>query len=135
WRRHLSDSWYAFLFSHDHPWNKPYFGDAPASPPVLPNAMEYLSPVDLPESIDEVATKWADVGNIEARLAVGSNNWAYRGKAGWYVANDPHLGQGVPSIWYAMRLRTSPADWVVGVTIPGLPGIVLGMNKNVAWAF
>src|SRR5262249_47305798 len=48
---------------------------------------------------------------------------------------DPHLGNGVPDIWYALRLKVAADDWAVGVTVPGLPGVVLGMNPAVAWAF
>ena len=66
---------------------------------------------------------------------VGSNEWAWRGRQQYFLANDPHLAISVPNIWYAIRLRKGPNDWHVGVTIPGIPDIVLGMNPSIAWAF
>ena len=41
------------------------------------------------------------------------------------LANDPHLGLGVPSIWTAVHL-TAPGLDVAGVTLPGAPGVILG---------
>jgi penicillin amidase len=49
------------------------------------------------------------------------------------MANDPHLTHTVPGIWYAMRLRVNRDDWVVGAAIPGVPGILIGMNPALAW--
>ncbi|MCK6547146.1 penicillin acylase family protein [Myxococcota bacterium] len=66
---------------------------------------------------------------------IGSNNWTWCGKTGCFVANDPHLGANVPSIWFALRLRVSKDDWVVGYSIPGLPGVIIGMNPHLGWGF
>jgi len=65
----------------------------------------------------------------------GSNSWAWNGKTGTYLVNDPHLGQSVPGIWYTMRLKISNKEWVVGAALPGLPGIIIGMNQSLAWGF
>jgi len=54
------------------------------------------------------------------------------------LANDPHLAQAAPSIWYvnALRCRTvtpaCPYD-VTGVSFPGVPGVILGHNTRIAW--
>ena len=128
WRRNLSQAWQNFLFTYDHPWNKPYF-DGPHSPgPVFPPQSEWLPK----RPIDKAKEARADykVGAI-----IGSNNWAWRGPTGAFLANDPHMGYGVPQVWFAQRLRVAADDWVVGVAVPGLPGIVLGMNPYLAWAF
>lgn len=128
WRRNLSEAWQAFLFPVDHPWNHPYFGTKTAEHPAFPPANEFLPLKPLgPE-------RGASLGYVDPD-PVGSNNWAWRGPSGAFLANDPHLGNSVPSIWYAMRLRVSATEWVVGTAIPGLPGIVLGMNPALAWAF
>lgn len=128
WRRNLSDAWQAYLFPVDHPWNHPYFGSKTAEGPAVPPVSEYLPRKPLgPER--GASLGYADPG------PVGSNNWGWRGPTGAFLANDPHLGNAVPSIWYAMRLRVSPTEWVVGAAIPGLPGIVVGMNPALAWAF
>ncbi len=50
------------------------------------------------------------------------------------LANDPHLSHGVPGIWYEAHLHTPTLD-VAGVTIPGLPDVVIGHNRRIAWGF
>jgi len=69
---------------------------------------------------------------------IGSNNWAVHGSrtqsGNAILANDPHLGLSLPSIWYAMHLRC-PTMNVMGVTLPGAPGIILGFNDHISWGF
>lgn len=66
----------------------------------------------------------------------GSNNWAvgpgksYSGNP--ILANDPHLGLNLPSIWFAMQLST-PEKNTFGVTLPGAAGIVIGFNNHISW--
>jgi penicillin amidase len=48
------------------------------------------------------------------------------------LANDPHLDIGLPSTWYLAHLKTPRLD-VTGATIPGLPFVVIGRNRHVAW--
>jgi penicillin amidase len=66
----------------------------------------------------------------------GSNNWVISGAhtvTGLpLLANDPHLGLAVPSIWSAVHL-TGPGMDVAGVVLPGTPGVTLGRNRRVAW--
>ncbi|MGX7112051.1 penicillin acylase family protein [Gemella cuniculi] len=66
----------------------------------------------------------------------GSNNWVVSGKKTKsgkpLLADDPHLGLSTPSVWYQMSLRT-PEHKVSGVIFPGIPGIILGHNENIAW--
>ena len=73
---------------------------------------------------------------------IGSNNWvvapAKSATGGALLANDPHLGLGMPSVWYMNGLHcrevteACPFD-VVGVSFPGLPAVVLGHNARIAW--
>ena len=73
---------------------------------------------------------------------VGSNNWvvgpSLTASKSALLANDPHLGIGMPSVWYMNGLRcrevseACPYD-VAGVTFPGVPGVVLGHNATIAW--
>ncbi len=69
--------------------------------------------------------------------AVGSNNWVVAGRRTVsgkpIIANDPHLGLTTPSLWYFASMQ-SPGVNVIGATLPGVPGIVLGRNDRVAWA-
>ncbi|HEX8939132.1 MAG TPA: penicillin acylase family protein [Candidatus Limnocylindrales bacterium] len=73
---------------------------------------------------------------------VGSNDWVVApsksatGHA--LLANDPHLGVSMPSVWImdGLHCRTPspacPLD-VVGVSFPGVPGVILGHNARIAW--
>ena len=68
----------------------------------------------------------------------GSNAWAISGRLTLsglpLLASDPHLDLRVPNIWFRLGIST-PNMNVYGVTIPGVPGIVIGRNTKVAWAF
>ena len=71
---------------------------------------------------------------------VGSNNWAVAGTrtqgGGALVANDMHLGLNVPNIWYRARLVVESEGLdVAGVSLPGVPVIIAGSNRHVAWGF
>ena len=67
---------------------------------------------------------------------IGSNNWAVAGsktESGYPIlCNDPHLQLSLPSIWYEIQLHT-PDFNVYGVSLPGIPGVVIGFNEHVAW--
>jgi penicillin amidase len=66
----------------------------------------------------------------------GSNNWAiapqHTANGFAILANDPHLSLTLPNIWYEMEIHT-PEMSVHGVSIPGLPYIVVGFNEHIAW--
>ncbi len=66
-----------------------------------------------------------------------SNAWAANGPkvagAKAMLAGDPHLPQTVPSIWYQVAL-SAPGLSVTGVTVPGLPGVLIGHNAHIAWS-
>jgi penicillin amidase len=73
---------------------------------------------------------------------VGSNDWVVSGERTLsgkpILANDPHLGFGMPSVWIMNGLHCRTIDdgcrWdVVGVTFPGAPAVVLGHNARIAW--
>ncbi|MGH9542183.1 MAG: penicillin acylase family protein [Terriglobales bacterium] len=71
-----------------------------------------------------------------ANRGAGSNNWvlaAARTTTGAPIlANDPHLEYQQPGIWWAAELR-APQLHVIGVTFPGIPGVVIGHNDHIAW--
>ena len=66
-----------------------------------------------------------------------SNAWAANGPAvaggRSMLAGDPHLPQTIPSIWYQVAL-SAPGYQVSGVSVPGLPGVLLGHNRHIAWS-
>jgi penicillin amidase len=65
-----------------------------------------------------------------------SNNWILSGdrtvSGKPLLANDPHLEIRMPPVWYEMHLHC-PTLNVIGVTIPGLPWVVIGHNDTIAW--
>jgi penicillin amidase len=69
-------------------------------------------------------------------ISPGSNAWAISGKrtksGRAILANDPHLDFTMPSTWYAVQLRAPQLD-VTGVALPGVPGVMIGHNENIAW--
>lgn len=67
---------------------------------------------------------------------VGSNAWVISGKltqsGAPILANDPHLALQIPSLWYAATLEGENIH-ASGMALIGLPVIVLGENKFIAW--
>ncbi len=67
---------------------------------------------------------------------LGSNSWVVDGTksstAKPLLACDPHLGITAPSLWYLAHLEAGDFA-VAGATIPGLPAVVIGRNKEIAW--
>ena len=67
---------------------------------------------------------------------VGSNNWVVSGERSTsgkpLLANDPHLGLTAPPVWYFAHLN-APGINVIGATLPGVPGVILGRNERIAW--
>ncbi len=81
--------------------------------------------------------------NICQDCTAGSNNWvvsgAHTASGKPLLSNDMHLNHTLPGIWYEADLATTgsaAADLhVSGVSIPGLPLIVVGHNQHIAWGF
>jgi len=79
---------------------------------------------------------------FEPGQGIGSNNWVVSGKmtkSGMpLLANDPHLGIQMPSIWYEIGLHyhptsgESPLD-MTGYAFAVTPGIIIGHNNSIAW--
>ncbi len=69
-------------------------------------------------------------------LDVGSNNWVVAGsrtETGLpLLADDPHLGSRIPSIWYLAEVHGDKLH-VVGATLPGVPMMVIGHNEDITW--
>jgi penicillin G amidase len=113
---------------------------APARPALGPRAQQALRRVH-----DSLGGMPAMLGSADGRTdGIGSNAWVVDGEHSTtgkpILANDPHLGVSVPGIWYQMGLHCTavgkecPFD-VSGFTFSGLPGVVIGHNRQVAWGF
>ncbi|MDE2663514.1 MAG: penicillin acylase family protein [Gemmatimonadota bacterium] len=69
-----------------------------------------------------------------------SNSWALAGSrtadGAPLLANDMHLALRAPSTWYLNSIAAEDSDLAVaGLSIPGTPGVIVGLNRNVAWSF
>jgi penicillin amidase len=68
---------------------------------------------------------------------IGSNNWALAGSktasGSPMLCGDPHLDLNMPAIWYAIQLH-APNMNVLGASLPGTPGVVIGANDSLAWS-
>lgn len=71
----------------------------------------------------------------------GSNNFVvskdFAGGDAAFVANDPHLPLGFPMTFYELSLDATAAGGKLharGVNIPGVPGVLIGHNEEIAWA-
>ncbi len=74
----------------------------------------------------------------DARMVLGSNNWVVSGahtiSGKPLLSNDMHLGHQMPNLWYEAHLRCGSFD-AAGVTLPGLPYVIVGHNQRIAWGF
>jgi penicillin amidase len=91
------------------------------------------------QAVPETATETLALGAGEH---LGSNNWAVAGdrtETGMpLLANDPHLGIQMPSIWYEIGLHCEPLGPdcpydVVGASFASTPGVIIGHNERIAW--
>lgn len=68
----------------------------------------------------------------------GSNNWVVAGShtvtGKPLLSNDMHLHHQMPNLWYEAHLKSGNFD-VAGVTLPGMPDVIVGHNQRIAWGF
>jgi len=112
-----------------------------------PAGMPFDAAFEGQEAGTPVITEWA--GNFQNTGLVfgkgdgiGSNNWVVAGSRTVsgkpLLANDPHLGIQMPSIWYEIGLHCQPVTAecpfdVRGLAFASVPGVVIGHNANIAW--
>lgn len=75
-------------------------------------------------------------------IGIGSNNWVISGQRTAtgkpILANDPHLGVQIPSIWYEVGLHCTPKSAecpynVSGFSFAGMIGVIIGHSDRIAW--
>jgi penicillin amidase len=92
-------------------------------------------------------------GYSDDSLRPGSNNWVISGQhtvsGRPLLSNDMHLDHQMPNLWFAAHLRTTTATVitttatgtktgnfdVAGVTLPGVPFVIVGHNQRIGWGF
>ena len=103
-----------------------------------------LSPAPLPPRVPSSLLAQAALSEDVARvLELGSvvrasNSWVVGGERSRsgkpLLANDMHLGMNAPNIWFLVGLH-APGFNVVGMSLPGAPGVVAGHSEAVSWGF
>ncbi|MFO8175160.1 MAG: penicillin acylase family protein, partial [Longimicrobiales bacterium] len=112
--------------------------DPDAVPPSLP-VTGPLPPRPSPDLLARARLAQETVKILEMGSAVrASNAWVVGGERSAsgkpLVANDMHLALNAPNIWFLVGLHAPGYD-VVGMSIPGAPGVVAGHTPAVAWGF
>ncbi|HLW73758.1 MAG TPA: penicillin acylase family protein [Gammaproteobacteria bacterium] len=130
---------FRFLAASGNQWDAPVIGPALEMPPI-PGA-------DVIDLRKQASQKIAASGSKddEGLGEIGSNNWAVskvHGAGGHaLLANDMHLGIREPDTWYRAQWTYKDPSMpggsvtVTGVTLPGVPAMVVGSNGHVAWGF
>ncbi len=98
----------------------------------------------LREALEQVAALFA-AGPAAAKpggppplvqAAGGSNQWVVTGARSAtgrpLLANDTHLQLQIPALWHQIHLVGGGYN-VTGVSLPGMPGVVIGHNERCAW--
>jgi len=115
--------------AYDQPVAEPL--PAPRLGTNKPRAMALPDPFDLEPVLTALTSP-----DERSLAGLGSNNWVLNGshtRSGKpLLANDPHLGHGIPSVWYMIHLQ-APGLNVTGVSLPGLPLVIIGHNDRIAW--
>lgn len=112
--------------------------------PIIPAGTVFAKPAITPVAPANAANEYLR-GNTTAPADTdmpvpdknnGSNNWAVAGSKTAsgkpILANDPHLGLNLPSLWYEVQIST-PTHNTYGASFPGSPAVIIGFNDSIAW--
>jgi penicillin G amidase len=111
---------------------------SPAPEPIIPAGTKWnftpLTPPAVP--VDSFSIVRTNPQITPPQPDNGSNNWAVSGtktaSGAPILANDPHLGLNLPSLWFEIQLTAKDVN-VYGASLPGAPGIIIGFNDSIAW--
>lgn len=136
-RENLPPALYALIAADGTEWDAPMLGE-PRGNIALP-AADVVDLRKLP--MPSVETEHA----MSEPAAPGSNNFAVDGTltadGRAIVADDMHLGLRAPNLWFRARLLYADPKApggrvdVSGFTLPGIPAVIVGSNRHVAWGF
>lgn len=123
----------------------------PPAATAAPASLETAT--DAAPSVQTASLEWSEVDGVVEAVSelvggvgegIGSNSWVVSGDltaSGMpLLANDPHLGASLPSVWHQVGLRCAkvseecPFD-LAGFGFSGMPGVVIGHNADIAWGF
>jgi penicillin G amidase len=133
-------------YPSDHPVVVPDFSLSTAPSGAMDQSQGTRALVDLYPAFQSLS---AGMRNLELVIGptgsdIGSNNWVIAGSRTStgkpFLANDMHLGEQMPSIWYENGLHCAPKGpdcpfEVTGFTFASVPGVVVGHTDRTAWGF
>ena len=100
-----------------------------------PSEATTIIPIDMVNTllgVDSTMQQMLHMGDKD----VGSNSWVVSGdlteSGSPLLANDPHLGAQIPSVWYLVELQGDKLH-ATGATLLGMPIVVIGHNEHIAW--
>lgn len=145
-----------FLTPESTEWDSPIDGSVIDAPPIPPASVydartrrQGKPTKEMPKRMEILALHGSGLsapgsGNGGGE-AIGSNNFAVSGRltrdGGALLANDMHLFIRVPSTWYRAAFEwpdpSQPREphRLYGVTLPGVPAMVVGSNTRIVWGF
>lgn len=95
-------------------------------------------PEDDTEPFPDADERLADLLRFAPTPFLGSNSWALAPDktttGGTLIANDPHMQYSIPALWHQVHLVLEDDFDAIGISIPGVPGVVFGRNEHIAWA-
>ncbi|NLH50377.1 MAG: penicillin acylase family protein [Myxococcales bacterium] len=113
------------LPDYQFPAKKPSFG-------FDPRTLAPLEPSQL-----SLGAIYRYLGGLPVERTDASNNWVVAGSRSVsgkpILANDPHLPHLAPSLFHLIHISGGAID-AIGASFPGVPLIVLGHNRHLAWA-
>lgn len=111
--------------------------------PNQPNPKAAMPSVPMAAAIQTTLAGGLSLDTLAQMFPHGaSNSWVVNGSRTAsgkpLLANDPHLGIQMPSLFYQMGLHCAPVSDecpydVVGFSLPAAPGILIGHNARIAW--
>ncbi len=134
-KENLGEQWFTFLSADSGHWDA--MMDQPSPQVVNP-------PLPIPEHWP--AVKFTD-NNKQRQTAYSERNYFLPGSNSMAIdatltpytsamlANDMHLALRVPNIWFRASWYLADGRRVTGLTLPGVPAMIVGSNENIAWGF
>lgn len=110
-----------------------YPDDAPV---IVPEELRDLRFVSALQNIRKIDMQYRSLAGIQGSH-VGSNSWVISGDLSAsgkpMLANDPHLGLAAPARWYELSIRGGDDLQVGGMTLAGVPLVIIGRNNAISW--
>src|SRR5665213_2642153 len=112
------------------------------APQIVPQIPLDSTQVNRRKSVDDILGLEKLLGSarmLDCRdCAAGSNDWVVSGVHSVtgkpLLSNDMHLDHTIPDTWYEAQLTAGDFN-VAGVTLPGIPFVIVGHNARIAWGF